>query len=233
MAADGREYSGATEAIPAELMIWLSPIFPVGGFAYSQGLETAIWKGWVSDAETLGKWLSALCLHGALRNDLIVLGLIHSAPDEAEIENIAELAAALQPSKERAEEALIQGQAFMDAYCAAWQGTEYPKPMPSIEAPVTLPVAVGLAARAHKLSISPTLLAYGTAFQNNMVSAAIRLSVIGQFDGQRVLARVLPVLREACRFAMSAREDDLGSASFVADLAAIQHETQPVRLFRS
>ncbi len=218
---------------PAELMIWLSPAFPVGGFAYSQGLETAVARGWVSDAESLTNWLAALARHRALRNDLIILSLVRRAPDAARIGSLAELAAALQPSKERAEEALLQGQAFLEAYRAAWAESERRSFEPPDEAPVTLRVAVGLAARAHGLDPVATLMAYATAFSTNLVSAAIRLGIVGQFDGQRVLARLLPDLREQCRFAVTAGEDDLGSAAFAADLASILHKTLTVRLFRS
>ena len=199
---------------PAELLIWLSPAFPVGAFAYSQGLETAVARRWVSDLASLQDWLSALARHGALRNDLILLSLIRRAPNETAIGELAELAAALQPSKERAEESLTQGQAFMDAYNAAWahQTSDQSAVLP--DGPITLPVAIGLAARLRALPLTATLLAYGTAYYTNLISAAIRLGVIGQFDGQRVLANLLPELREVCLFAETATTDDLGSATF-------------------
>ncbi len=216
------------EAFPAELLIWLSPAFPVGAFAYSQGLETAAARGMVTDAVTLTGWLAALAEHGSLRNDLIILSLVHRAASDDIVRSLIELAAALQPSRERAEETLQQGQAFLDAYHAAWADGER---LPLERAP--LHVAVGAASRAHGFDLAPTLLAYATAFATNMVSAAIRLGVIGQFAGQRVLAALMPRLREAARCAMTAGEDDLGSATFAADLASIQHETQGVRLFRS
>jgi urease accessory protein len=220
-------------AFPAELLIWLSPAFPVGAFAYSQGLETAVDRGWIADAATLGDWLAALTAHGALRNDLIILSLIRRAAGAPAIDAIAELSAALQPSRERAEEALIQGQAFLQAYRAGWSEREAQDIAVPTDAAVTLPVAVGLASRAHALPLPATLIAYATAFHTNLVSAAIRLGVIGQFDGQRVLAGLLPDLRAVCAFAADAAEDDLGSATFAADLASIGHETQGVRLFRS
>ena len=147
------------------------------------------------------------------------------------IRDLAELSAAMQPSKERAEEALVQGQAFVDAYRAAW--AENGGAFPLAEGPVTLPVAVGQAARARGLPLQAALLGYATAFATNLVSAAIRLGPIGQFDGQRVLVALLPELRETCRLALNATEDDLGSAIFAADLASILHETQTTRLFRS
>jgi urease accessory protein len=220
-------------AFPAELMIWLSPVFPVGAFAYSQGLETAAERGWVKDAATLTEWLAALARYGTLRNDVILLSLVHRARDQAAIIALAELAAALQPSRERADEAAVQGAAFINAYRAAWTAGEMrPSQFPQ-GGPVTPPVAVGIAARAHCFPLLSTLIAYGAAFQSNLVSAAIRLGVVGQFDGQRVLAALLPVLREVCGSAITASEEDLGSASFVADLASILHETQTTRLFRS
>ncbi|MGF1622154.1 MAG: urease accessory protein UreF [Rhodomicrobiaceae bacterium] len=215
-------------SFPPELLIWLSPAFPIGAFAYSQGLETAASRGLVRDAATLTDWLSSIAAHGALRNDLIILSLVHRAPNDDKICTLSELAAALQPSRERAEETLQQGQAFMDAYHAAWaDGETLPLERPPLH------VAVGAASRAHGLDLAPTLLAYATAFAANMVSAAIRLGVIGQFDGQRVLAALMPRLRESAHCAMVAGEDDLGSATFAADLASIRHETQAVRLFRS
>jgi urease accessory protein len=229
-----RPENQAGEAVfPAELLIWLSPAFPVGAFAYSQGLETAAERGWVRDAATLRDWLAALVQHGALRNELILLSLVHRARDDATIAALAELAAALQPSRERAEEAAVQGAAFIEAYHAAWAATEIrPSVIPSA-VPVTLPIAVGIATRAHGFPLLSTLIAYGTAAQANLVSAAIRLAVIGQFDGQRVLAGLLPVLREICQSTIKASEDDLGGAAFAADLASILHETQRTRLFRS
>ncbi len=230
---DRPDQRGREDAFPAELLIWLSPAFPIGSFAYSQGLETAVARGWVTDRPSLTDWLARLCSGGALRNDLIILSLILRAPDEAAVAALAELSAALQPSRERAEETLTQGQAFMEAYAAGWSCEGDAVPLLPSATPPTLPVALGQAARAHGLPLGATLIAHATAFHTNLVSAAIRLGVIGQFDGQRILAELLPQLREACEFARTAEEDDLGGASFAADLASIQHETQTTRLFRS
>jgi urease accessory protein len=83
------------------------------------------------------------------------------------------------------------------------------------------------------LALAPTLLGYGMAFVGNLLSAAIRLSVIGQTDGQRLTASLLPMLQDAAIQAESSTLDDIASATFAADLASMQHETQYTRLFRS
>ena len=75
--------------------------------------------------------------------------------------------------------------------------------------------------------------AFLAAFVGNLVSAAVRLGVVGQTDGQRLIAALLPLIDETARSALDATLDDLGAAAFRSDLAALRHETQYTRLFRS
>lgn len=222
---------GLTGSLPSELLIWLSPTFPVGGFAYSQGLEAAVAKGWVSDRETLTSWLGCVVTHGGWRNELILLSLIVRARNEVELAELKALSAALQPSAERAKEACDQGQSFRSAYLAAWAPQQHSPE--AREAGLTLTAAVGLAARDYNMSTAAVLEAYTLAFIGNQISAAIRLNTVGQFDGQRITADLLPELRSLCEQCAIASVDDLGSAAFGADLASLLHETQTTRLFRS
>lgn len=229
--ADVDTRMAATAAFPGELMVWLSASFPVGGFAYSQGLETAVEKRWVTDRATLASWLNGTLEHGSLRNDLIFINLIRRADDHARIDALVDLAVAMQPSAERHGEAVLQGRSFVQAYEAAWQAGS----CPFAERPgtITLPAALAVAARQHDIPAPATLEAYAIAFLNNLISAAIRLGVVGQFDGQRVMADLLGPVRSICAGALRATEDDLGAATWGADLASLLHETQTTRLFRS
>ena len=67
------------------VMQWLSPAFPIGGFAYSHGLEWAINKGNVSNREELQKWISDLLEYGSLKNDAILIKLVLQGSDPNEI----------------------------------------------------------------------------------------------------------------------------------------------------
>ena len=67
---------------------------------------------------------------------------------------------------------------------------------------------------------------------SNWISAGARLIPLGQTDSQRVLA-LEPVVAATAKRALAASLDDLGSATFRADLASMRHETQYTRLFRS
>ena len=72
-----------------------------------------------------------------------------------------------------------------------------------------------------------------TALTANWISAGVRLIPLGQTDGQRVLAALEPVVAGAAARAMATPLDEIGGAAFRADLAAMRHETQYTRLFRS
>jgi urease accessory protein len=208
------------------LLAWLSPAFPTGAYAYSHGLEFAVESGDITGGDTLRAWLVDVLVHGSGRNDAILLRHAHRASgDTSSLGEIAELAAALAPSRERRAETLDQGTAFVAA-AAPW----HPRNLPSR---VAYPVAVGAMAGAHGIAEDATTAAYLQAFATNLISAAVRLVPLGQSTGLRVLAALEPVILDVARASCAATLDDLGGCAFRSDLAAMRHETQYTRLFRS
>jgi urease accessory protein len=218
------------------LMVWLSPAFPVGGFAYSHGLEWAFESGDLVDAAGLEDWLAALVAHGSLRNDLVLFASAWRAAradDEAGLAGIAELALALANSAERRLETVTQGNAFAAAIAASWPNPASAALRRAWPGDLTYPVAVAAAAAGHDLPLAAALEAFALAFLANLVSASVRLGIVGQTDGQKLIARLAPALRAAAAEAEPAGLDDLGGCAFRSDLAALRHETQYSRLFRS
>ena len=220
----------------ALLQIWLSPAFPVGAFAYSHGLEKAAEFGWVRDRATLEPWLADLIVHGGLRNDLILLASAWTAiaaGDDKALAETAELSVAFQPSAERHLETTQQGRSFLSQISTAWPCEAVATLASAAPSGVGYSVAVGVVSAGHAIPLAPTLSAYGLAYIGNLVAAAIRLSVIGQTDGQRIIAALLPAVEDAALVAATATLDDLGGAAFRSDIASLAHETQYTRLFRS
>lgn len=203
------------------LTAWFSPAFPVGTYSYSHGLEWAIEQGSVADAAGLRAWIEDLLRHGAGRTDAILLAQAHAAGDPAAL---ADLARALAPSAERLLETTAQGAAFARTCAVAW-GTS-PAPLP-------YPVAVGHAAGRLGLPLGLTATLFVQAFAAGIVSAAVRLVPLGQTDGQRVTAGLLPLAAETAAGAVAASLEDIGGLCFAADLASMLHETQRTRLYRS
>ncbi len=220
------------------LLAWLSPSFPVGAFSYSHGLEWAIEDGTVVTAADLVAWLGDVLRHGAGRNDAIVFVHAYAAAatgDDDGLRAVAELAAAFQPSKERRLESCAQGAAFLMAVTATWPNPRLAALSETLaaEPAVPYPIAVAVAAAAHDVPLAPALIACLNAFVANIVSAGVRAIPIGQTDGQRTIAALSPLIEEIAASSLHASLDDLGGASFRADIASMKHETQYTRLFRS
>lgn len=213
----------------ARLMTWLSPAFPVGAFAYSHGLERAIHDGLIADRITLVAWLEALLERGSAWNDAVLLAEAwRSAFVGDGIEAVAELAAAMAGSRERHMETTLQGGAFADAM-VAWGGGE----LADREEAMPYPVAVGAAAARHAIRLEDALVAYLHAFASNLVQVSVRLVPLGQRDGVAALAALEAVILRTARKAAASTLDDLGSCTLVADITAMNHETQYSRVFRS
>jgi urease accessory protein len=218
------------------LMTWLSPSFPVGAFSYSSGIEWAVEAGDITDAASLRQWLTSMLVDGAGICDSIFLAHTHraaAADDEARLAEVVELASAFATSRERHLETTAQGRAFIEIARAAWNCGPLDRLIASCEAAIVYPIAVGLVSAAHGMPLAPTVHAFLHAVTSNWISAGARLVPLGQTDSQRVLAQLEADVAATAKRALAASLDDLGSATFRADIASMRHETQYTRLFRS
>src|SRR5580704_11486869 len=147
----------AAEADPSlmPVMLWLSPAFPVGAFAYSHGLEWAVEAGDIHDARSLGGWLVDLLTFGAPRADAILFAAAYRSAEAGDWPALFEtnaLAVALAPSAERRLETTAQGAAFVAAARAAWD-CEPLRRLASAES-MAYPAAVAAAAAGHGLPLA-------------------------------------------------------------------------------
>jgi urease accessory protein len=218
------------------LMTWLSPSFPVGAFSYSSGIEWAVEAGDIVDATSLQQWLTSMLADGAGLCDSIFLAQAHRAAsidDQTSLAEIGELASAFVTSRERHLETTAQGRAFVEIARAAWNSPSFDRSIAACGTTIVYPIAVGLVSAAHEIPLAPTIHAFLHAVTSNWISAGARLVPLGQTDSQRLLAALEPVVTATAKRALAASLDELGGATFRADLAGMRHETQYTRLFRS
>jgi urease accessory protein len=218
------------------LLTWFSPAYPIGAFSYSSGIEWAVEAGDVTSAETLRAWLESTLNCGAGINDGIFFSQIHhavSGDDATSMVEIAELAAAFAPTRERYLETTTLGRAFMEVTQAVWPCTALTKLVALWRGPIAYPVAAGAACAGHGIPLTPALHAFLTALCANWISAGVRLIPLGHTDGQCLLAALEPAVSASTTRVLAARLDDLASATIRADIASARHETQYTRLFRS
>ena len=201
---------------------WLSPAFPVSGFAYSHGLEAEIEAGRVADAGTLSRWVEGVLRAGAGRSDAVLVSQAMRA--DADLDALADFARALAGSAERWEETRDMGRALAETLAAMGQGDGVAR---------AYPVTFGAAAGRLDAPAELVLGLYLQAFAAMLVSAAVRFIPLGQTEGQRVLAGLHEVIEAVAGEAARAGLDAIGQAAFGADLAAMEHEGQEVRIFRT
>jgi urease accessory protein len=221
------------------MLAWLSPGFPTGSFSYSQGLEAAVERGAVRDRASLQRWIGAIVTLGCGRIDADILRDAHRAAAAEDIEALAATnrrGVAFRATAEMTLETAAQGAAFLATCRAAW-----PEPfldrwaalLTKTDDKICYPAAVGAAMALAGVPLRSTLTGYLQAMAGNLVSAGMRLGVIGQTDGQRVLAALEPVVRAAVADALARDGSAFGNAAIAVELASMAHETQYTRLFRS
>lgn len=215
-----------------KLLTWLSPAFPVGAFAWSAGLETAIALRAVTDSAALQNWLGGTLAHGGIKTDAILLAQAWKAAatdlPSASLTDLADLAIALTPARERFAETTVTGDSFALA-AKAWPSEIYAR----LPQPCPYPIAVGAIAAAHGIGLDDTLLAFVTAAVHGQISVAVRLVPLGQSDGLRVIAALEPAVAALAAAAAIATLADLGGIAYATDIAQMRHETLEPRIFRS
>jgi urease accessory protein len=236
--------SGGAGTITAlfDIMSWMSPAWPIGGFAHSGGLEWAVEQGLVIDRVSTARWIADMLASGAIRNDatlFVYAWRAGHAADAQRVADIAELAAAAQTGHERRLEATAQGAAFRRIALSTAGESAFPTLLEEVsDDDLTYAVAAAVLFASHGIPLESALTAWLHGTVSNLVSAAQRLVPLGQTDGQRVLRDVRDAVF-ALVATMVALSDDadpfdaLGGCTLVADLGAMAHETQYTRLFRT
>lgn len=233
---DGIASEAEESAALFRLMTWLSPSFPVGSFSYSSGIEWAVEAGDIADRQTLQDWLAAMLLEGAGFCDGLFLCHAWRAAEAGDGERWARSLNSQPHSCRRANgiwETTAQGRAFGRDRRSAWNCGALDLLSSHVTGPVTYPVAVGVLAAGHRHFAGIDAHAFLHATTSNWISAGVRLIPLGQTDSQHVLAALEGVIAATAEKSLQGSLDDLGSATFRADLASMRHETQYTRLFRS
>jgi urease accessory protein len=219
------------------LLTWFTPAFPVGAFSFSHALEAAVESGAADRRGALENWIAAVVIHGSGRIDADILRDAYRAAVAGDLPALAQTnrrGLAFRATSEMALETAVQGTAFLDTCRAAWPDPFLDRWASAlVDSPVCYAAAVGAATARAGIPVEWALTAYLQAMTANLVSAGLRLGIIGQTDGQRILAALESVIAATATAAADRGPDAFGSATFAVELASMEHETQYTRLFRS
>ncbi|MEM9694899.1 MAG: urease accessory UreF family protein [Myxococcota bacterium] len=204
-----------------------SATLPIGTYAYSDGLETAVERGWVTDEEETLAWLTGRLYHQLARVDLPILARLY---DGGDITLWTQRLRAMRDSAEARYADRSMGQALLRLLGDL--GLEEANPWRT--APTACPaLGFALAGRAWALDREVLLGAYAWSYGEGQVAAAVKLVPLGQTAGQRILSRWGALLPEVVSTSLDLKDDELGTCAPHAAIASAWHEHQTVRLFRS
>lgn len=209
-----------------------SPALPIGAFAYSQGLETAVAQGWVVDEAGTRDWIEGLLTHSIARLDLPLLCRLRralAAHDHAALVSWSHYLRASREARELADEDRVVGTSLLrllgdDAWALDARGENVP---------ASLPLGFAAASLAWAIPEPVALVAYAWAWLENQVAAALKIVPLGQSAGQRLLSGMVDLVAQVATRAPALEDEDLGALAPGFAIACAHHETQYTRIFRS
>ena len=209
--------------------------FPVGAFAYSDGLETASSNGAVNDARSLKSWLNHFLDCVFVPCDGLAVLKSMELIQQCDLQTLAELdeeLTAIKPSAALRNSSQSIGKRLLTTYSDIVKDPNFdtfPRSLPFCNAPVAYAAVMnhrGIEGRA-------AVLAFGYSRLAGIVSAGLRLISIGQQQAQCVLSEVLERLPDAVDRIVQNRDEPIRSFAPIMDITQMNHRFVYSRLFRS
>ena len=226
--------TSTSSAVHLLLLQLASPGLPIGGYSYSEGLETLVQRGVVQDVATVEQWLQRELACGTIRVDVAALHrclLALQAGDRPEAERLDRLLLAHRGCEAMRNQQRQMGRSLLLLLQAltADQGCP-PGPWPRQAGPV---LAWALAAHHFAIPAAPLLEAFLFSWTANLISAAVRLVPLAATDGQRLQLRLQTPIAALAAAAPTLDPDDLWPESMGPAMAQLGHGSLYSRLFRS
>ena len=179
---------------------------------------------WLGNADSLSEWLFNILQHGAARTDALFLAAAYKCNSDEALIEINRKARALASSQERLLEMDELGKAFKSVTEAVW-------PIEIDE--LVYPIAIGFCANVERIELNLTTSLYLQAYVSNLVSAAQRLMPLGQTEAQKIIKTLSPIGLQVADETRDGNLDNIYSSVFISDIAAMKHETQVSRIFKT
>ena len=215
------------------LMQLTSPSLPVGAFAYSGGLESAVEIGLLNDLDSSRLWIGNIMQEGLARLDVPIFYRLYRAwesNNESELKRLnSQLFSQRETSELQAEDAHMGG-----ALSRLLGDLDMPETkLWSRSERVSFTTMFALASVKWQIEINQAATGLLWSWLENQVAAAIKLVPLGQTDGQRLIGELLLEIPALLAQSRQLSDSEIGSCLPMLAILSAQHETQYSRLFRS
>ena len=212
-----------------------SQALPVGGYAYSSCMESAIREGIVKNHTTAFRWISDLFNQGLSLLDLPVLFLASDAWSKGELNVVESLNEYLQANRET-EEMLLEDLEMGKSLARILQQIDVVRPDLSELSFVT---EFAIAGTHWQIPVEELATGFSFNWIENQVLVVTKSLPMGQSKAQKILDRMIPQISEAVDRAKEiAKKHELFEWEFGRSLPGVailsaQHECIEGRLYRS
>ncbi|REG86968.1 urease accessory protein UreF [Marinomonas pollencensis] len=220
-----------TDSSLLRLLQLSSVSLPVGGYAFSQGMEYAIDQGWVRNKAQVGDWLSLQMQQSVARVDLPILRLSMLAAqqqDKTRLLELNDLSLACRETKELRLNDTAMGEALSRLLRSLSISTPFQR-----SEDISFVCLFAVAANHWAINFDTAALGFTWSWLENQIAAATKLVPLGQTQAQELLGELQPLISEAISTSLNIEEDRIGAGLPAIAIASAQHETQYSRLFRS
>ena len=204
---------------------------PVGGFAFSQGMEYAIDQGWVKNKAEVSAWIGLQLQQSVARVDLPVLQRCMAAAKQQDTERLIELNDLILACRET-KELRLNDTAMGEALFRLLGSLQIDTPFKRLDEMIFVTL-FAIAASHWNLKSDLASLGFAWSWLENQIAAATKLVPLGQTQAQELLGELQTDIRQAIAMSLTVEEDRIGAGLPAIAIASAQHETQYSRLFRS
>jgi urease accessory protein len=213
------------------LLQFASPALPIGGYSYSQGLETAIDSGAVSDAASARDWIAGYLAEVIAQWEAPLLWRLLNAFEQGDDAAVALWSERFIASRDSAE---FRAESIQMGYSLTRLVAELGvADVSKLGAEVSLPTAFACAVAALDIPHEEALLAMLFSWAENQVLVCVKSVPLGQVAGQRLLFSLAPDLERAAAHARALSDDDMSNWAPGLSMLSMRHEVQHGRLYRS
>lgn len=219
-----------------QLIRLASPSLPVGGFSYSEGIESAVDASLVRDEASAAAWLTDQLALALARSDLPVVARALAAWRCGDDGAIARWNLWFSTTRETSE--LRRQGEQMGRSLAQWLGQRDGDDarvaiLEALAPAPTWPVAFALAAADSGAAAHDVLVSYAAGWAENTTQAALKAVPLGQSAAARILAALFAAIPHAVERAQEIAADEMQAFAPMLAILSAQHEVQYSRLFRS
>lgn len=217
--------------------------FPSGMYAHSQGLESMVSRRWVTGPDDVEEYLRDLLVGSILPSDGVALVNAEAAASNRDLAtltaidrhlNAMKLPGELRQASRHAgrrildESASLLGEQAGSSICA-----EYRQLVAAQQTAGTGAVALGAVAHAAGIDAETALLMFCHSFAVGVLGAAQRLMPLTHSQAQQILKSLHEPMAGMAAEIATCHWRDMTSFSPLADIAAMLHETNEMRMFAS